>query len=203
MTRMIEISTKAGDGVFVVQKFSGREELGRPYEYHLELLSERGDITAEQLLGTNATVALELPDSKGTRSFNGYITRFTVQGSVRTPAFKSNTGFLYLVTLSPGLWFMTRSANSRIFPPDKAINDVIMQVLQADSLMKSTSSVDRHGARATTSRNTARPTSISSVAWPNTPASTTTSRTPTAPTRWCCWTRPTTTSPRPTWPNSG
>ena len=134
MTRMLEISTKAGATAFVVQRFSGHEELGRLYEYSLELLSERGDITAEQLLGTNATVALELPDSKGARSFNGYITRFTVQGVVRTTAFKSNQGFLYLVTLSPGLWFMTRSSNSKIFS-DMTIGDVIMQKLQADTLM--------------------------------------------------------------------
>ena len=134
MTRMLEIATKAGANAFVVQRFSGHEELGRLYEYSLELLSERGDITAEQLLGTNATVALELPDSKGTRSFNGYITRFTVQGVVRTPAFKSNQGFLYLVTLSPGLWFMTRSSDSRIYA-DISIGDVIMQKLQADTLM--------------------------------------------------------------------
>ena len=113
MTRMLEISTKAGDGVFVVQKFTGREDLGRLFEYRLELLSERGDITAESLLGTNATVALELNDSTSTRYFNGYITRFSVQGSVRTPAFKSNVGYLYLVTINPGLWFLTRSANSR------------------------------------------------------------------------------------------
>jgi type VI secretion system secreted protein VgrG len=139
MTRMLEISTKAGATAFVVQRFSGHEELGRLYEYDLELLSERGDITAEQLLGTNATVALELPDSKGTRSFNGYITRFTVQGAVRTPAYKSNTGFLYLVTLSPGLWFMTRSSDSKIYP-DMTIGDVIMQKLQADSLMTSKNS---------------------------------------------------------------
>ncbi len=139
MTRMLEISTKAGANAFVVQRFSGHEELGRLYEYELELLSERGDITAEQLLGTNATVALELPDSKGTRSFNGYVTRFTVQGMVRTPAYKSNTGFLYLVTLSPGLWFMTRSSDSKIYP-DITIGDVIMQKLQADTLMTSKNS---------------------------------------------------------------
>jgi type VI secretion system secreted protein VgrG len=139
MTRMLEISTKAGANAFVVQRFSGHEELGRLYEYELELLSERGDITAEQLLGTNATVAVELPDSKGTRSFNGYVTRFTVQGMVRTPAYKSNTGFLYLVTLSPGLWFMTRSSDSKIYP-DITIGDVIMQKLQADSLMTSKNS---------------------------------------------------------------
>jgi type VI secretion system secreted protein VgrG len=141
MSRMLEISTKAGASAFVVQRFSGHEELGRLYEYSLELLSERDDITAEQLLGTNATVALELPDSKGTRSFNGYITRFTVQGAVRTPAFKSGTGFLYLVTLSPGLWFLTRSANSQIFA-DMAIGDVIMQKVQADTLLTATSSAN-------------------------------------------------------------
>ncbi|HYP33718.1 MAG TPA: hypothetical protein VES00_17750, partial [Burkholderiaceae bacterium] len=62
MGRMLEISTKAGDGAFVVQKFTGREELGRLSEYRLELLSERGDITAESLLGTNATVSMELND---------------------------------------------------------------------------------------------------------------------------------------------
>ncbi len=147
MARMLEISTKAGANAFVVQRFGGHEELGRLYEYTLELLSERGDITAEQLLGTNATVALELPDSMGSRWFNGYITRFTVQGAVRTPAYKSNTGFLYLVTLSPGLWFMTRSSDSKIFA-DMTIGDVIMQKLQADSLMTS-----RNGATDTEMRN--------------------------------------------------
>jgi len=136
---MLEISTKAGADVFVVQRFSGHEELGRLYEYQLELLSERGDVTAEQLLGTNATVALQLEQGKGTRFFNGYVTRLTVQGVVRTPAFKSNQGFLYLVTLNPGLWFMTRSSDSRIYS-EQSINDVIMAKLQADTLMTSQSS---------------------------------------------------------------
>ena len=133
--RMLKISTK-GAGAFVVQSFSGHEELGRLYEYQLELLSERGDITAEQLLGTNATVALEIEQGKAPRFFNGYITRFTVQGVVRTTAFKSGEGYLYIVTLSPGLWFMTRSSDSRIFS-DKAIGDVITQKLAADTLMTS------------------------------------------------------------------
>ena len=35
MARLLDISTKAGDGAFVVQKFTGREELGRLYEYRL------------------------------------------------------------------------------------------------------------------------------------------------------------------------
>jgi type VI secretion system secreted protein VgrG len=137
----------AGADAFVVQRFSGHEELGRLYEYSLELLSERADITAAQMLGTNATVALELADGHGARHFNGYVTRFTVQGVVRTTAFKSGTGYLYLVTLSPGLWFLTRSSNSKIFP-ESTLGDVLMGQLQADSLMTVESSVG-----ATESRN--------------------------------------------------
>jgi type VI secretion system secreted protein VgrG len=135
MSRMLEISTKAGAGAFVVQRFSGREELGRLFEYRLELLSERSDITAEQLLGTNATVSLELADGQSERYFNGYITRFTVLGVVRTTAFKSNTGYLYVATLSPGLWFRTRTSNSRIFSTT-AIGDLVNQQLSVDGLMQ-------------------------------------------------------------------
>jgi type VI secretion system secreted protein VgrG len=134
MTRMLEISTTLGADAFVVQRFSGREELGRMFEYHLELLSERADITAEQLLGTNATVGLELIDGQSTRYFNGYVSRFSVQGAVGTTAFKSNVGYLYLLTLSPGLWFMTRSANSRIFS-QTTIGDLVTKLLKADTLM--------------------------------------------------------------------
>ncbi len=134
MGRMLEISTKAGDSAFVVQRFSGREDLGRLYEYRLELLSERGDITAESLLGTNATVALELNDSTSIRYFNGYVTRFSVQGNVRTSAFKSNVGFLYLMTINPGAWFLTRAANSRIFNA-MTINDIVMKQLNASALI--------------------------------------------------------------------
>jgi type VI secretion system secreted protein VgrG len=140
MSRMLEISTKAGADAFVVQRFTGREELGRLFEYQLELLSERSDITPEQMLGTNATVALELSDGQSERYFNGYVTRFVIQGGVRTTAFKGNTGYLYLVTLNPGLWFRRHSTNSQIFS-STTIGDLVLQQLQLDVLMDVTSSV--------------------------------------------------------------
>jgi len=140
MTRLLEISTAAGPDVFVVQRFTGREELGRPYEYHLELVSERSDITAEKMLGTNATVELEMTDGSSQRFFNGYVTRFVIQGSVRTPAFKSNMGYLYLVTLNPGLWFLGHSINSRIFS-QTTLGDLVLAQLKNDTLMTVESSV--------------------------------------------------------------
>jgi len=134
MSRMLDISTKLGPDTFVVQRFSGREELGRLFEYTVELLSERGDLQAEQLLGSNATVALELDDGQSHRYFNGYITRFSVHGIVRTTVFKSNVGYLYLATISPGLWFLSRSSNSRIFS-QITLGDLVTQQLQADALV--------------------------------------------------------------------
>ena len=85
MARMLEIMTKLGADTFVVQRFSGREELGRMFDYRVELLSERSDIKAEDLLGSNATVAMEMTDGLSQRYFNGYITRFSVQGEVPNP----------------------------------------------------------------------------------------------------------------------
>ena len=140
MTRMLEVSTAAGPTAFVVQRFTGREELGRLYEYHLELVSERSDITAEQMLGTNATVQMRLTPDKPPRFFNGYVTRFVIQGTVRTPAFKNNVGYLYLVTVNPGAWFLGHSINSRIFN-QIAIGDLVLQVLKADTLMQVESTV--------------------------------------------------------------
>ena len=140
MPRMLEISTKAGLNAFTVQRFTGREEMGRMFEYHVELLSERADIDAEQMLGSNATVALELMDGQSQRFFNGYVTRFSAHGVTSTPAFKSGTGYRYLLTLSPALWFMTRSAKSRIFEGQK-IADLAKAQISALGMMLVESSV--------------------------------------------------------------
>jgi type VI secretion system secreted protein VgrG len=137
---MLEISTSAGDGVFIVHRFSGREELGRLFEYNLELLAERSDIPAEKLLGTNATIGLELLDGAGTRYFNGYITRFSVQGVIRSTIFNGETAYVYLVTVSPGSWFMTRASNSRIFS-QTTIGNLVLAQFQADGLMTVTNKV--------------------------------------------------------------
>lgn len=112
--RMLEVKTKpyvAGRAAnFVVERFSGREEMSRMFEYQLDMVSERDDIAPKDLLGTNATVSLELAGGQGHRHFNGYITRFVQLGEVRTPAFSSGVGFRYQVTLNPWLWFLTRTS---------------------------------------------------------------------------------------------
>lgn len=125
--RLLQIATKAGPNVLVVQRFSGYEELSRLFEYDVELVSERSDIRPTDLLGTNATVSMELAGGRGFRHFNGYISRFQVLGETRTPAFRSGVGFLYRATLSPWLWFLTRTSTCQVFQ-EKNYKDTIQYV---------------------------------------------------------------------------
>ena len=130
------LATKAGENALLLESFSGHEGLSQLFEYHLELVSERADIKALDMLGTNATVTLELPGGQGQRHFNGYISSFSVLGEVRTPAFKNGSGYKYLASLSPWLWFLTRTATSQVFC-DKSYKDIIEQVLSRWPALKS------------------------------------------------------------------
>ncbi len=127
MPRLVEITTKLGPGTFAVQRFSGHEELSRLFEYDVALVSERPDIKAQDLLGTNATVRLEMASGQAPRYFNGYVTRFGIQGQVSTPAFKSKHGYLYRAVLRPWLWFLTRSSTCQIFQ-QKSVTEVVKAV---------------------------------------------------------------------------
>ncbi len=114
MPRLLEFACAADPGTFVVQRFSGQEALARLPEFHIELLSACGDIDPDALLGTNATVALEREGGLPPRYFNGHVVRFAVRGCVRSAAFTDGVATLYRATLAPGLWFLTRRADSRI-----------------------------------------------------------------------------------------
>ncbi len=136
MSRLLQIGTVKGDGAFVVERIVGKEDISRMFEYRVDLLSEHSDYKAKDILGTNATVGVELPGSSDIRYLNGYITRFSVLGQVRTPAFKGNVGFKYQIVMSPWIWFLTRTSTCAIFQ-QKKILDVIEEVLGRVAELKS------------------------------------------------------------------
>lgn len=128
MGRTLEISTKLSDAKFIVRRFTAQEELARLSEYNVDLLSVRADIKADELLGTPATLAMELEDGKTKRHFNSYITRLSVLGEIETPAYGTNKGYLYRLTLRPWLWFLTRTSTCQIFQ-NKDVPAIIKEVL--------------------------------------------------------------------------
>ena len=121
--RMIAVNSVLGEDVLLLGSMTVTEQLGCLFECDLELFSEKTDIKLADVLGTNMTVRLELPYKQGTRYFNGLVTRFSYVGT---------RGLLYGVyraTLSPWLWFLTRTTDCRIFQ-NKKVPDIIKEVFR-------------------------------------------------------------------------
>ncbi len=107
-SRLVAVDSPFGGDAVVFRRLEGREELGRPFEYRVDLLSEDPELRFEEALGRPLSVRMALPDD-GTRYFHGLVTDFTqLPGEGRFHA--------YRVTLRPWLWFLTRAADCRIFP---------------------------------------------------------------------------------------
>jgi type VI secretion system secreted protein VgrG len=119
--RAVEIFTPLGDDVLLFHRMTATEALGRLFQFELDLLSKDPNIKFEDLLGQNVTVRLELPQDK-TRYFNGFVSRFSLSGSLGDLS-------AYTATVHPWLWFLTRTADCRIFQ-EMTVPDIIKQVFR-------------------------------------------------------------------------
>jgi type VI secretion system secreted protein VgrG len=114
--RHAAIDTKLGPDRLLLKSFSGREELGRLFDYRLVLIEGSGDVDGDDLVGTNATLRLQLEDG-GTRYFNGYI------ASVAFLGYEQGAG-VYHAEFVPWLWLLTRTSDCRIFQ-QKTVQQII------------------------------------------------------------------------------
>ncbi len=119
--RQLAIGTPLGEDVLLVVNMWGREQLGRPFEFQLELASENAEITSAKIVGQNVTLRLEQRGGE-TRYFNGFISRFTQVSSQGDLA-------RYSATVVPWLWFLTRTADCRIFQT-MTVPDIIKKVFR-------------------------------------------------------------------------
>ena len=119
--RSIAIGTPLDEEALILTGFSGTEQLGRPFQYRLELLSEDFGILFQDIVGENVTVRLDLADDQ-TRYFNGFVSRF-----VQT--YPRGRYARYEAEVVPWLWFLTRTSDCRIFQ-EMTVPDIIMQVFR-------------------------------------------------------------------------
>ena len=109
----------AGDLLFESMTSSaGLSMLG---ETRLNLLSSKPDLKPEDLLGQPVTVTMTLRDD-AKRYLNGYVTRFGI-GAHR------GRYYSYQAIVSPWLWFLTRTADCRIFQ-DLSVPDIVKKVFE-------------------------------------------------------------------------
>jgi len=123
--RAVAIETPLGEDALLLVSMSAIEPLGRPFEYQLELASEDPQIKADDIVGQNVTIRLNLL-AGGTRYFNGFVSRFT---QVTT----AGKLVRYRATIVPWLWFLTRTADCRIFQ-DKTVPNIIKEVFKGHNL---------------------------------------------------------------------
>ncbi|MGA4321362.1 type VI secretion system Vgr family protein [Ectopseudomonas hydrolytica] len=120
-TRAVQVNGPLGPNVLLLQGMDGSEELGRPFQYHLELTSEDGSVKFDQLLGKPMGLSLELPNG-GDRYFHGIVC--ACRQTVGIGQFAG-----YQVTLRPWLWLLSRTSDCRIFQ-NKTVPDIIKQVFR-------------------------------------------------------------------------
>jgi type VI secretion system secreted protein VgrG len=120
LTRLAQVSSPLGPDVLILKNMSGGDELGRLFEYELQLTSKDESIDLNQLLGKPVSLSLQL--SAGSRYFHGVVSRCSQ--NVDTGQFAS-----YQVTLRPWLWLLTRTTDCKIFQ-HLTIPQIIKQVFR-------------------------------------------------------------------------
>lgn len=121
--RLIAVETPLGKDALVFRSMRVDESLGRLFEIQLELLSSDFDIDFSKMLGGNVTVRMEPERGNTPRYFNGFVTEFSLTGTVGNFA-------AYRATLRPWLWFLTRTADCRIYQEQK-VTEILESVFKA------------------------------------------------------------------------
>ena len=120
-TRLAKITSPLGPEVLLLKDMGGGEELGRLFNYELQLHSLDNAIDLNQVLGKPMCVSVQL-DGGGERYFHGIVARFSQ--NVDQGQFAS-----YQATLRPWLWLLTRTSDCRIFQ-NLTIPQIIKQVFR-------------------------------------------------------------------------
>jgi len=106
------------------RRLSGHEEMGRLFQFRIDLLSSSDSIDPKALLGTDLTVEIDLTTESGgsgTRYLSGQVVAFKFTG-------RDGDYFSYQAITQPWLWLATRRSDFKIFQ-FKTVPDIVQEVL--------------------------------------------------------------------------
>ena len=124
INQTITVSTPLGEDILLFRNMTTSEQLSRLFQYELELLSSHLTINLDDILGQNVTVHFQRADGQ-MRYFNGYVSRFSQAGNL-------GEFVLYKATLRPWFWFLTRTADCRIFQ-QTTVPDIIAEIFRENN----------------------------------------------------------------------
>lgn len=123
--RGIKLTSPLGDDL-ICRSVVGKEQLGRMFEFRLDLLSPKLELEFDDIVGQSVTVTMEMPAARSERFFNGLVTEFRYLGT-------SGLFASYQATLKPWLWFLTRTSDCRIFQ-NKSVPEIILEVFRDNKM---------------------------------------------------------------------
>jgi len=110
------------EGVLLLETLDGKEALGRPYEFHLTLLSQDPAIDPDLVLGKPLAVRIRL-DSGKDRFFHGYVEDFYKSGTTHRHT-------RYAAVLRPTLSKFKHTSDCCVFnDPDQDVVSIVTEVL--------------------------------------------------------------------------
>jgi type VI secretion system secreted protein VgrG len=119
--RVFQVTTPFGADTVIFGRMRATEQLSQPFELDLTLFSEKGDLNADTILSKPVAVTIA-PGGQPTRHFHGLATDFAQIDY-------DNHLHEYHVTVRPWFWFLTRTADCRVFQ-NKTVPAIFQEVCQ-------------------------------------------------------------------------
>ncbi|NNK64534.1 MAG: type VI secretion system tip protein VgrG [Gemmatimonadetes bacterium] len=114
--RPIRVDSVLGEDVLLLNGFVGTEAISRPFGFRLDLLSTDPEIDPDAVLGTAMVVSIR-QHGGSERKVHGLVSRFAQQG-------RHEGVSTYRAEIVPWLWFLSLSADCRIFQNKDALQIV-------------------------------------------------------------------------------
>jgi type VI secretion system secreted protein VgrG len=118
--RILSLDTPLGKDVLILTAVAGEEEISRLFRYRLDMISEEPDIKPADIVGKHVTFSTRLSDGSW-RYYDGYVSHFYAGGGGQRGLRQ------YRAEVVPWLWFLTRTADCRIFQT-QTVPQIIEQV---------------------------------------------------------------------------
>lgn len=134
-TRSARVECPLGEGALLFLSMSGREALGRPFSYSVDVLAETDTLDFASLLGQVMTVDFELSPVSN-REFSGHVTEIALVGEL-------GRYVRYRVRLKPWLSLLELSSNSRIFQA-QTVPDVIKRIFRDHGFSDFSEALNNH-----------------------------------------------------------
>ena len=106
-SRTFELKTPLGKDVLLLKSMRGVEAMSQPFQWDLDLLSEKNDVDPDALLGQKVSIGMTLPNGKK-RFFHGFVSEFSLGGWIQN----YNE---YRAVVRPWYWLLSRTADCKIF----------------------------------------------------------------------------------------